>query len=329
MTTNESSTQEIETTSSEMTSMDMRQLHSSQQEAMKKIIEFSGESNELDIDEWLFDLTNLFTLMKLKDETKILETMGKLVGPALRWYQENLKSFTNWNDAERALRDRFKEFISDGQLMQEFFQIRQQENQSITSFYEEVMRKYRKAKKCVTEQQVITVLQTGVKHSLKEHLIRNENDIKKPGEWLQFAREEEHIQKRIQQQRHGLYEETTRQPYFEPRLPTATIQHNPSKIQPSGQQTKVQHHYNQEQNRQPHHLGNDSMQQQNRNRYTNNMQRRQAYPRNKTQETDACLICNRRNHSTIKCLYKKDNGCFKCGQSTHQIRDCPQHHFFE
>ncbi|CAF1437735.1 unnamed protein product [Rotaria sordida] len=89
----------------ETNSMETRQLHSSQKEAMKKITEFSGESNELSIDDWLFDLTNLFSLMKLKDETKILETMGKLTGPALRWFQENLKPFTNWNDAEKAFQD--------------------------------------------------------------------------------------------------------------------------------------------------------------------------------------------------------------------------------
>ncbi|CAF4141968.1 unnamed protein product, partial [Adineta steineri] len=116
--------------------MDLRQLHSSQKEAMKKIMEFSGESNELDIDEWLTDLTNLFGLMKLKDEIKILETMGKLTGSALRWYQENLGSFTEWEDAEKALRDRFKEFTSYSQLMQDFIQIQQEENQSVTSFYE-------------------------------------------------------------------------------------------------------------------------------------------------------------------------------------------------
>jgi len=76
--------------------MEARQLHSSQKEAMKKIIEFSGECNEVDIDEWLLDLTNLFSLMKLKDETNILETMGKLIGAALKWYQENLRLFINW-----------------------------------------------------------------------------------------------------------------------------------------------------------------------------------------------------------------------------------------
>ncbi|CAF1394026.1 unnamed protein product [Rotaria sordida] len=97
----------------EMNSMEIRQLHLSRKEVMKKISELSGESNETDIDEWLFGLNNLFSLMKLKDETKILEIMSKLTGPALRWYQENLRSFINWNDAEKALRDRFKEFRSD------------------------------------------------------------------------------------------------------------------------------------------------------------------------------------------------------------------------
>ncbi|CAF2519534.1 unnamed protein product [Rotaria sp. Silwood2] len=133
----------------ETTSTETRQLHSSQKEAMRKITEFSGEANEIDIDEWLFDLNNLFLLMKLNDETKILETMGKLTGPALRWYQENLRSFVNWNDAEKALRDQFKEFTSDSQLMQAFFYIRQEENQSVISFYENVMGKYRKSRQFI------------------------------------------------------------------------------------------------------------------------------------------------------------------------------------
>ena len=194
-------TQAMETTSMEMTSMKSRQLQSSQKEAMKKIMEFSGESNELDVNEWLSNLTNLFSLMKLQDAAKILETMGKLTGPALQWYQENLTSFAKWEDTERSLKDRFKEFSSDSQALQEF----------------------------ITEHQVITVLQTDVKNSLKEHLIRKEKDIKKPEDWLQVAKEEEYVQKRIQQQRHGFYSEPTTQPFFEPLLPTTTIQIKPSR----------------------------------------------------------------------------------------------------
>lgn len=315
--------QEIETTS-----MDVRQLHSSQQEAMKKIIEFSGESNELDIDEWLFYLTNLFSLMKMKDETKILETMGKLTGPALRWYQENLTSFNGWESAEKALRDRFQEFTSDNQLMHEFFQIHQEENQSITSLYENVIRKYRKAKKCITKQQVITVLQTGVKKSLKEHLIRNERDITKPDEWLKYAKEEEYIQKRIQQQRNGFYTETTKQPFFESMLSTATIQPRPFNAQTSKRYTYTPHDVNHKQYQPPYKIGQDRTFE-NPNIYQSSKQDQEIHLQKKGQQAETCLVCNRNNHPTTKCFHKKQTGCFKCGQSNHRIRDCPERHFFE
>lgn len=321
-------TTSMEMTSIETTSMENRQLHSSQKEAMKKIAEFSGESNELDIDEWLFDLTNLFSLMKLKDESKILETMGKLTGPALRWYQENLRSFINWDDAEQTLRNRFKEFIPDSQLMREFFQIQQEENQSVISFYEHVIRKYKKAKKFITEQQVITVLQAGVKNSLKEHLIRNEKEIKKPDEWLQLAREEEYIQKLIQQEHNGLSAAKTKQPYFESILPTTTIQPRPSNAQSLNQYAYISRNYNKKQHQRPHKLGNNRTYQKQNNRQ-NIEQNREIYVAKKMQQTNSCLICNRKNHSTSKCFYKKENGCYRCGQSNHQIRDCPQRHFFE
>ncbi|CAF4068596.1 unnamed protein product, partial [Rotaria sordida] len=242
--------QETETTSIETTSMEVQQLHSSQKEAMKKIAEFSGEANEIDIDEWLFDLNNLFSLMKLKDETRILETMGKLTGPALRWYQDNLRLFNNWSDAEQALRNRFKEFTSNSQLMQEFFQLQQEDNASIISFYENVIRKYRKFRQFITEQQVIMVLQNGVKNSLKEYLIRNEEEIKKPEEWLQFAREEEYIQKRIQQKINIPHHGPKNSTFFERTLPTATIQPTSTNVNLSNQQPLTSRHYYKKQHQQ-------------------------------------------------------------------------------
>ncbi|CAF1349706.1 unnamed protein product [Adineta steineri] len=283
--------------------MDLRQLHSSQKEAMKKIMEFSGESNELDIDEWLTDLTNLFGLMKLKDETKILETMGKLTGSALRWYQENLGSFTKWEDAEKALRDRFKEFTSYSQLMQDFIQIQQEENQSVTSFYEHVMRKYKKAKQYITEQQVITVLQTGVKNSMKEYLIRNEKNINDPEEWLQYAREEEHIQKRIQQQRSNMGLETTAQPFFDPVMSVTTFQPKSSNNQLSNRYTSTTNYHNKQYNRP---ANNDTYSTQNNNQDVRSTRKNDW--KNTTAKPNPCLICNRTNHPTTKCFYKKEKG---------------------
>ena len=212
--------------------------------------------------------------------------------------------------AERALKDRFKEFASESQVLQEFFQIQQEDHQSVTSFYETVIRKYRKVKEFITEQQVITVLQTGVKKSLKEYLIRKEKDIKKPEAWLQVAKEEEYVQKRIQQQINGFYPETANQVFFEPLLATATIQAKPSRnTQPRIPSQATQ--YQRWPEHQPTHC----------QAYNDREDHR---PPRRTNETDwrsrgrpmqPCLICNRENHTTAKCLFKKENGCFKCGHT--------------
>jgi hypothetical protein len=224
------------------------------------------------------------------------------------------------------MKDRFKEYTSDSQLIQELFQIRQEENQSVTSFYEHVIRKYRKARKFITEQQVITVLQTGVKNSLKEHLIRNEKGIQKPDEWLKIAREEESIQKRLQQ-RNNLCSDTTAQPVFEPALPTAAI---PSRltIRPSHQNSQEARDGGQHRQRQPRQFGENQLYQKT-NKHQNYKQHRENYMAKSTNKAHSCLICNRKNHLTTQCYFKKENGCYKCGQSNHRIRDCPKRHFFE
>lgn len=318
----------MEIPSMEMTSMDSRQLHSSQKEAMKKIPEFSGESNDLDIDEWLFDLTNLFSIMKLKDETKILETMGKLTGPALRWYRTNLRSFIKWENAEKSLRNRFKEYTTDSQLLHEFFQSRQEENQSVIAFYEHVIKKHNKARQCITEEQVITVLQTGVKKSLKEHLIRKEKDITTPEEWLQYAREEEQIQKRIEQHYDDTSIEPSEQPFFEPIAPVAAIQPKSFNVRSMNTRTPAQMDHRRTGLNSRNNPRNNQIQR-SQNRYPHDQINRKVQYGNKTHQSTACLVCNRKNHLTKDCFYKKENGCFKCGQSKHRINDCPKRHFFE
>ena len=167
-----------------------------------------------------------------------------------------------------------------------------------------------------------------VKSSLKEHLIRNEKDIDKPDEWLQYAREEEHIQKRIQQQRDGSYSDTKKQPFFEQVIPVTTIQSKPPNNRLSNRHTTMSDKDNQRQHQWHYHSG-DNRTYQNQNRDYNIKSSGKNHFNNYTQQADACLICNRKNHSTVECFYKKESGCFKCGQSNHRIRNCPKRHFFE
>ncbi|CAF1477994.1 unnamed protein product [Rotaria sp. Silwood1] len=173
--------------------------------------------------------------------------------------------------------------------MQEFFNIHQEENQSVISFYENIIRKYRKSRQFITEQQVITVLQNGVKNSLKEYLIRNEKEIKKPEEWLQLAKEEEYIQKRIQQQRNGLYSGTKNKTFFEHILPTATVQPTPSNFQLSSQQPSTSRHYYKQQHQQLPSLTNNRTHSK-PNKFINRQQHRENYPENKIQKSNPSLI---------------------------------------
>ncbi|CAF2035709.1 unnamed protein product [Rotaria magnacalcarata] len=182
--------------------------------------------------------------------------------------------------------------------MQEFVHIHQEENQSVTSFYERVIRKYRKDRQCITEQQVITVLQTGVKNSFKEYLIRNEKDITKPDEWLQYARQEEYIQKRIQQQRNNFYSETTNQPFFEPMLQTATIQSRLLNAKSLGQQPTTPHHYYQKQHQHASKFNNNRTNEK-QIQHPTIKSSRPSYLETKMHRSDSCLICNRKNHSTM------------------------------
>ncbi|CAF3943776.1 unnamed protein product, partial [Rotaria sp. Silwood1] len=168
--------------------------------------------------------------------------------------------------------------------MQEFFYIHQEENQSVISFYEDVIRKYRKSRQFITEQQVIMVLQNGVKNSLKEHLIRNEKEIKKPEEWLQIAREEEHIQKRIQQKNNIPHQEPKTLPFFEHTLPTATIQPTSTNIHLSSQQPFTSHHYYKNQHQQSTSTNNRTYSKQ--NDHLTFQHNRKDYPGNKTQQSN-------------------------------------------
>ena len=90
-------------------------------------------------------------------------------------------------------------------------------------------------------------MQTGVKDSLKEHLIRNEQEINKPEKWLKYAREEECTQKRIHQQRNNLHTEIKEKLFFPPMLSTLTTQSTSSNRQPLNVQIIKPWHYHKRQ----------------------------------------------------------------------------------
>ncbi|CAF4706005.1 unnamed protein product, partial [Rotaria sp. Silwood2] len=107
-------------------------------------------------------------------------------------------------------------------------------------------------------------------------------------------------------------------PFFEHAFPTATIQPTPTTVHLSNQQQFLPRHYYKRQHHQQS-ISTNNRTYSTQNNHLTSQHNRKDYPGNKTQQLNPCLICNKNNHTTTKCFYKKNNGCFKCGQSIHQI----------
>ena len=105
-----------------MASMETRQPHSSHKEAMKKLLEFSGDSDDLDIDEWLFDLTNLFSIMKLKDETKNKNYLStscsavNIIDEILFDQQQALITFTQDSEHDKKINDYLEKLTNEARV---------------------------------------------------------------------------------------------------------------------------------------------------------------------------------------------------------------------
>ncbi|CAF1291014.1 unnamed protein product [Rotaria magnacalcarata] len=119
------------------------------------------------------------------------------------------------------------------------------------------------------------------------------------------------MQKRIQQQRNNFYSKTTNQPFFEPMVQTATIQSRLLNAKPLGQQPTTPHHYYQKQHQHTSKFNNNRTNEK-QIQHPTIKSSRPSYPETKMHRSDSCLICNRKNHSTMNCFYKKSNGCSNC-----------------
>ena len=110
---------------------------------------------------------------------------------------------------------------------------------------------------------------------------------------MNFAKEEESIQRRLHQQHNNSHAEPTAQPIFEPMLPTATIQPRTFNRFPR-KHMNTTHNPNQYQHRQAHKFEH--------NQTYKKLNHNQTYEQNqlikfgkKEQKVNSCLICNRKN----------------------------------
>lgn len=268
--------------------------------------------------------------------------IAKLDGEAKRWYENNT-SLTEWRTLKFALVERFTSSDSTSRTFEQLKQRKQQTNESITSYYDDVIKLCQEYDSTMSQRLMISWLENGINESLKIPVKRQMKTLLESARttqaFLKIAKDEEELQENS-----SIQPESTSSvvPYFTNTVST-TLQRpedrefNPSKYAGANVQATKQQRPNIEYQKRPspnYHRTTDQRSERDRRQFFSSrpddsmteVKRSKSYYRSTmdNRQFDPCFICRKKNHRTIDCYQKKENGCYKCGQSDHRVRDCPK-----
>lgn len=258
---------------------------------------------------------------------------AKLEGEAKRWYENNT-SLTDWTCLKTALLDRFSQPDSSSRMFEELQQRKQKSDETITSYYDDIMKLCRAYDPEMSNKMKISWLENGMQDSLKIPVKRQMKTLpeekRTAEEFLKIAKDEYGLQRKA---RPEIESTSTYAPYF-----TNTVSTTASRTENRLTHTKPNTEYTSDRTfrrrSSPPHSQVDTSKRTSTS-YQNSNGQEQGKFRSKRSTTSRpsgtasrkftpCLICQRENHRTIDCYQKKSSGCYKCGQSDHKIHDCPE-----
>ncbi|CAF4568828.1 unnamed protein product, partial [Didymodactylos carnosus] len=308
---------------------------------IKQLETFSGDGAQK-VNEYIVDIQEV---AKLTQETEAIQYAllhSKLSGEAKQWYNDNKDELKDWRALTDGLTKRFKPFRSSQMLFDKLLSRKQQQNESINHYYDDVRRLCREVHPDMPPTMIVQYLISGVREDFRKEISRTlgTHDVHSPESFLHAALREEEFDSTDNHSR------PTTQPYFAygnsfsgmstavhsnsnsfQRQPpsTQTIPNQQStihprsgrlsdgSIQPYSQLRSTQQPSPQSQRLQP-----------STSQPRSNFHYHQATSTQNSPHRTPCLICNRSNHRTIDCFHRKPTGCFKCGQFGHNVRTCPQ-----
>jgi Retrotransposon gag protein/Zinc knuckle len=267
---------------------------------------------------------------------------AKLDGEAKRWYENNT-SLAQWGTLKSALSERFTTSDPSSKIFEQLKERKQKPDETIASYYDAMIKLCHEYDPGMSQKMMISWLENGVKDSLKLQIKRQMKALPETARttqaFLKIAKDEQELQETVIPT-----SETTAPyvPYFTNTV--STTLHETENTQPTTQkyshlpttayQQRKKFNTQQRTTSQTH----PSSSQQNSftskpntstpRRNTQYIKSQNYTPSNSlnanTRQFKPCAICKRNNHHTSNCYYKNPNGCYKCGQSDHHIRDCPQ-----
>lgn len=301
-------------------------------ECLTNLEKFNG-NEETKAVQFINNIERIGRMIKANDEILHCMCISKLDGEAKRWYENNTL-LAEWKPLKFSLLDRFTSSDSTSKMFEQLKQRKQQPNESITSYYDDVIKLCHDYDAGMSQKLLISWLENGINESLKIPIKRQMKTLTETARttqaFLKFAKDEEELQENSSMQTEST---SSFVPYFTNTVSTMLQQptncsSNPTKYTcvttrpTSDRRTSIPRQPRSSRNHQPttdqqssgpnHHA---TTMETSKSSYRSNTDNRKFYP---------CIICRKTNHRTIDCYQKKETGCYKCGQSDHRVRDCPK-----
>jgi hypothetical protein len=266
-----------------------------QQTALKELPKFTGES-EQNVAQFIDTIEHIGSFTAWGPTELYTLTTIKLGGLAFNWYNNNKDSLLNWQLLKAQLLARFQPSLSLTKTRLK--NRRQQPGESLSNFYDANIELCQQIDRQMPMYMIIDYLVDGVRDNLRIHVKRRLASTTAPlnaSLFLSIARAEEELQNDL-----SLLPPPSSfsQPYFEQ---VAATTYRPS---PTYQSPRDRPAAPASDNRSPRSYNQDRF--------------------HSGQTYRPCLVCARSTHRTIDCPRKQLNGCFKCGNRGHPVRDCPQ-----
>ncbi|CAF4477499.1 unnamed protein product, partial [Rotaria magnacalcarata] len=305
-------------------------------ESLSNLEKFHG-GEEQKILNFINNIERIGKMIRAPDEILLCMCTAKLDGEAKRWYEDNM-SLTHWENLKSSLLERFTTSDSSSKIFEQLKERKQKLDETITSYYDAVIKLCREYDSTMSQKMMISWLQNGIKDSLKTHIKRQMKLLPESARttqaFLKIAKDEQELQE----------ENSTEQESTQPYLPfiTNTISKTPQKIQSNSDRTTTSQYLPSRQATYEHTKQNSpsstnynstrsksdgcdfySQQRSNPRRqephhtvtyYTRREQQPNRQPSHPSTQPDSqhrpCSICQRINHRTNVCYYKKSHGCF-------------------
>ncbi len=294
---------------------------------------FSGQPSE-DAERFLKSIKNITKTTNEAENREALEIVrGKLTQAAGIWFDNNEAKFKTWSDFEAAFRNRYVSSTTTSKKFEQLKQRRQKPSELIINYCDEIINLCREVDLRMSDSMIIQHLLSGLNPNIRKELSRRESAMDSLDEFLRYAKIEQDLNDTFE--KFGEMSMDPQQPQFDfSRFPnsttTAAVDTRPRNYQNNSRNYQsTQQGYTQSSDSQRNSDTQRTDQPQTSSQSTRRTYSRQTW-RNQNQTTSQanppqknlpCLVCNRTNHRTVDCRYKKPSGCFKCGED-HKIRDC-------